>query len=100
MDTLNVLEILGALLILGAFGGSQLGRLNAHGTPYLLLNVVGAGVLAAIAAVGRSWGFLLLEGTWCVVSIVSLVAQLRRRDAAALRAAPPSGASVDPQRGE
>ena len=82
MHTIDVIEILGALLILAAFAANQLRRLDAHSVAYLVLNVAGAGVLAVIAAVDRSWGFLLLEGTWTVVSVVSLVAALRTRRAA------------------
>jgi hypothetical protein len=44
-----------------------------------VLNVVGAGILAVVAALHASWGFLLLEGTWTVVSLVSLVSVLRGR---------------------
>ena len=43
---------------------------------YLVLNLVGAIVLAVDAALGRQWGFLLLEGVWAAVSALSLV---RRR---------------------
>jgi heme A synthase len=85
MHTIDVIEILGALLILAAFAANQLRRLDAHSVAYLVLNVVGAGVLAVIAAVDRSWGFLLLEGTWTVVSVVSLVAALRTRRAGSTR---------------
>ena len=79
MHLIDLIEIVGALLILAAFAASQLRRLDAHSVPYLVLNVLGAGVLAAIAAVDRSWGFLLLEGTWTIVSVVSLVGVLRAR---------------------
>jgi hypothetical protein len=84
MHTTDVLEIIGAVLILAAFAAAQLRRLDAHSVPYLVLNVVGAGVLAAVAAADRSWGFLLLEGTWSIVSAVSLAQVLltRRRGAA------------------
>ena len=47
--------------------------------PYLVLNIVGAGILAMIAASQRSWGFLLLEGTWTIVSAISLAARFNRR---------------------
>ena len=82
MNLIDLVEILGALLILAAFAATQLRRLDAHSLPYLVLNVLGAGVLAVVAAVHRSWGFLLLEGTWTVVSAVSLVVLLRARPGA------------------
>jgi hypothetical protein len=40
--------------------------------PYLILNLAGSAVLAADAAAGSQWGFLLLEGEWAVVSLVGL----------------------------
>jgi len=79
MDIVALIEIAGALLILAGFAASQLRRLDAHSTPYLLLNITGAGALAAVAAVHASWGFLLLEGVWTIVSAVSLVSALSGR---------------------
>ncbi|RKR90845.1 hypothetical protein BDK92_5229 [Micromonospora pisi] len=79
MTTTDLIEVLGALLILAAFAGSQLRRMDPHSVRYLLLNTVGAGILAVLAATERSWGFLLLEGTWTIVSVISLAQALRRR---------------------
>ena len=79
MNPVTFVEVGGSLLILAAFATAQTGRLDVRSVPYLLLNVAGAGILAVIAAVHASWGFLLLEGTWTVVSAVSLVTVLRHR---------------------
>ncbi len=77
----QILQILGALLILAAYAGSQAGLLHQHGYVYLMLNIAGSALLAWLAAVGQQWGFLLLEGVWALVSIWSLLARLRRRTA-------------------
>jgi len=45
---------------------------------YLILNLAGSAVLAVIAFVDERWGFLLLEGTWSIVSAVSLISVVRR----------------------
>ncbi|MBX3195875.1 MAG: hypothetical protein KF727_12355 [Microbacteriaceae bacterium] len=74
-----VIQIAGSVLILAAFALAQLGVLDVKSVRYLVLNVVGSAVLAVDAAIGRQWGFLLLEGVWAIVSAVGLVAVLRRR---------------------
>ena len=73
MHALDVLEIAGALTILVAFAAAQAGRLRQRTLTYQLLNLVGSGVLAAIAAAQSSWGFLLLEGSWAVISLIGLI---------------------------
>ena len=77
MTLIDIIELVGAALILTAFAGAQRGRLDAHSVLYLVLNMVGAGLLTTAAAAHRSWGFLVLEGVWTVVSAVSLSSVLR-----------------------
>ena len=76
---MTVLQILGALLILGAYVASQAGRLDPGSVPYLVANTVGAGLLAVLALLDDDWGFLLLEGVWALVSLWGLLARLRGR---------------------
>ena len=82
MDATQLVQIAGAILILAAFIGGQLNRLDAHSINYLALNFVGAAILAVIAALDDDWGFLLLEGVWTIVSGWGLAQALRRRPAA------------------
>jgi hypothetical protein len=78
MTVVDLIEIAGSLLVLSAFAAAQKGVLDIRSRVYLTLNVLGSAVLAVIAVLDRSWGFLLLEGTWAVVSAASLVATLHR----------------------
>lgn len=78
MTLVDLIEIGGSLVVLAAFAGAQLNRLDSHSLLYLALNLVGSGVLAVIALMQSSWGFLLLEGTWAVVSAISLLVRLNR----------------------
>ncbi|WP_432891380.1 CBU_0592 family membrane protein [Kribbella sp. CA-245084] len=80
MHVLDVLEIVGAVTILLAFAAAQAGRLRQRTITYQLLNLLGSGVLATIAAIQLSWGFLLLEGSWAVISLIGLLTLKRRQE--------------------
>lgn len=68
----QVIQIIGALIILGAFAANQLGEMRTDSRRYLLLNLVGSVVLAIIAVIEGQLGFILLEGVWAAVSAWSL----------------------------
>jgi hypothetical protein len=76
----QLLQILGAVLILTAYTLAQIGRLDQRSYPYLILNLVGSSVLALLAAIDRQWGFLLLEGVWALVSLWSLCVRLKEQN--------------------
>ena len=68
----SFVQILAALFILAAFGLAQARVLSPQAQAYLVLNVVGASVLAVDAYVERQWGFLLLEGAWALIAAAGL----------------------------
>jgi hypothetical protein len=73
----QLIQIVGALLILSAFAAAQFGAMDPHSRIYLVLNLVGSAILTGLAWDQRQWGFLLLESVWAVVSLWGLV-QLHR----------------------
>jgi hypothetical protein len=79
----QLVQVAGALLILAAYAGAQLGRMNQHGVVYLVLNVIGSAVLAVLATIDLQYGFILLEAVWAIVSLYGLVQVLRGRTPAA-----------------
>ena len=85
----QVIQIVGALIILGAFAGSQLGEMPTDSRRYLVLNVVGSVILAILAVVEGQIGFLLLEGVWAAVSAWSLFVLLGEEAEAAEEVGPP-----------
>jgi hypothetical protein len=74
---LQLLQLVGALLVLAGFTLAQLGRMDPQSIPYLVVNLVGSAILAALALHENQWGFLLLEGVWALVSLAGLVGRLR-----------------------
>src|SRR5262249_34552260 len=75
----QLVQIFGSVLILVSFGLAQLQKLSTRSRPYLTLNLAGSAILAADAAAGTQWGFLLLEGAWALVSLLGLAAAAPRR---------------------
>jgi hypothetical protein len=76
----QLIQLAGAMLVLAGFGLNQLGVLSSASSTYLALNIVGAGVLAALAFAGQQWGFLLLEGVWATMALVALMTRARGRE--------------------
>lgn len=73
------LEFAGALGILVPFALFQLGHTSQHAHLYLWLNLVGSGLLTAVAWVHQQWGFTLLQGVWTLVTAWSIVKRLVRQ---------------------
>jgi hypothetical protein len=71
----QVLQLVGAILVLAGFMLAQVRVLDPQSLPYLVLNAVGAAILATLAAADEQWGFLLLEGVWTIVSVAGLAAR-------------------------
>ncbi len=64
----QLIQIVGALLILAAFAAVQFDRMRPDSRLYLTLNLLGSAILAVLAVAAEQWGFVLLEGVWAVVS--------------------------------
>ena len=75
----QLIQVVGAILILVAFAAVQFDRMRPDSRVYLALNLVGSAILAVLAWTGSQWGFLLLETVWAIVSARGLVAALRAR---------------------
>ena len=68
----QIASFAGALFILVAYAGSQMGWINARSALYNILNAIGSGILLYIALQPFQIGFVMLEGVWTVISIYYL----------------------------
>lgn len=72
----QLVQIVGALLILAAFAAVQFDRMHPDSRLYLALNLVGSAILAVLALLASQWGFVLLETVWAAVSAWGLAVSL------------------------
>ena len=76
----DVIQIVGAVLILIGFIAAQRGAMSPQSVTYLVLNLIGSTILAVLAAMDSDWGFLLLETVWAIVSAGALIELARGRE--------------------
>jgi hypothetical protein len=76
---LQVISVLGALVILGAYAANLLGWLGPANLSYSVANLIGSGILTVIAVVDQQLGFILLEGVWALASLWGALHVLRGR---------------------
>ena len=74
---LQMISVLGALAILGAYAASQFGLVDTSKLSYQVANFLGSAVLTVVAVVDRQLGFILLEGAWALVSLWGIATILR-----------------------
>lgn len=71
--TRQLISFVGALLILIAYVGHQMGWINSRRVSYNVMNAVGSAILLWIALHPFQIGFIVLEGVWTVISIWALL---------------------------
>jgi hypothetical protein len=73
----QIVSLTGAVMILIAFAAQQSGRLSSEDLRYLALNLVGAAILTYFAVESANLGLTVLEGSWTLISLWSVVKRLR-----------------------
>lgn len=76
---LQALGFVGAACILVAYVSQQFKKMDASSITYNVLNTIGAGILLYVAFYPFQLGFVVMEGTWTLVSLYALVKLLRHR---------------------
>jgi hypothetical protein len=75
----QLVQVIGALLILSGFVLAQFRLLDPQSLWYLVVNLVGSAILTVDAWRQGQWGFFLLELVWAIVSAWGLTQLARGR---------------------
>ncbi len=72
MNNTDIIGTIGVGLILLAYFCSIFGWMNGKSKSFFLLNIVGAGLACYASWLIGYWPFVILEGTWFLVSVIGL----------------------------
>ena len=73
MNSIDWIGFLGVMLLLTAYFLSSFKIMKSNGLPYILLNGVGAATACFAAVLLHYVPFIILEGAWFIIAVVSLV---------------------------
>jgi hypothetical protein len=73
----QLIQIVGALLNMGAFALLHFEIAPSSALRYLIPNWLGSVLLVMSAYVDHQWGFLMLESAWVVVTGYAITARVR-----------------------
>jgi fluoride ion exporter CrcB/FEX len=76
---LQVVSVVGALMLLTAYGLNQGGVWRELHAGYLALNIVGSLLLGMVAIADQRAGFILLEFAWAGFGFVGVARAIRAR---------------------
>lgn len=77
MNYNDIVGTAGVGLILLAYFCSIFGWINGKGKLFFLLNIIGAGLACYASWLIDYWPFIILEGTWLLVSVIGLIKNLK-----------------------
>lgn len=69
----DLIGTIGVGLILLAYAGNLFGWVIKDGVLFFLWNAIGAALACLASWLIHYWPFVVLEATWCVVSLVGLL---------------------------
>jgi len=75
----DIIGSFGVTLLLIAFLLNLASRISKDGLTYILLNLIGAGLAMLASWLIHYIPFVVLEGTWTLVSLVAFINYFRKR---------------------
>jgi hypothetical protein len=77
MTQADIIGTLGVGLILIAYFCNVAGKLSSSDKRFILLNLFGSALACYASYIIRYWPFVILEGTWFLVSVLDYLLQKR-----------------------
>jgi hypothetical protein len=77
MSVSDIIGFSGVFILLIAFLLNLINKLEKDSFTYILLNILGAGIACLASILINYLPFIILEGTWAIVSIGGLINKLR-----------------------
>jgi hypothetical protein len=72
-------SLVGGFLLLFAFAGVSFDFINKEKYVYNFMNLFGASLLTMSAILSINWGFMILNGFWTCMSVISIIKILKKR---------------------
>ena len=77
MNTIDWIGFVGVFQILLAYVLNVLGKIEKEDLSFISLNLIGASVACLASILMKYVPFILLEGIWAIVSLISLIKYLK-----------------------
>ena len=74
----DYIGFIGVAILLVAFLLNLLNKISKDGFPYIFMNIIGAGLACAASWLINYIPFVILEGTWTLVSLIALANYVRK----------------------
>jgi hypothetical protein len=72
-NTNDIIGFTGVFILLIAFLLNLSGKLSQQSPAYIVLNIIGAGLACLASLLIHYIPFVILEGTWTIVSLIALI---------------------------
>lgn len=81
MSTTDIIGTIGVSLILIAYFLNSFSLIKKDGVLFYVLNIFGGAIACFSSYLIRFWPFVVLEGTWAIISVVALLKSIKKPQA-------------------
>lgn len=78
MSTTDIIGTIGVSLILIAYFLNSFSLIKKDGGLFFVLNIFGGAIACFSSYLIRFWPFVVLEGTWAVISVIALLKSIKK----------------------